>query len=101
MCVAHQRVPDYVKWHAVLQSQRGDHRGIACDLGEIRAALAAVDEHFARRAVGIKTNADGEVLIPKPQVKGFAGAALRKGSPDHRRHDMRLRSRPWGHVVLG
>src|SRR4029078_8623817 len=39
------------------------------------------NKHFTHRAFWITPDGDGEVLTPKPQVKGFAGAALGEGSP--------------------
>ena len=52
---------------------------------DVVPGLAAVDEDFARRAVGIETDGDRERLVPEPQVEGLCGPALGKGSPDHGR----------------
>ena len=57
---------------AVLQAKAQRHRGVSCDGLDVTAGLAAVDEDFARRAVGIETDGDRERLVPEPQVEGFA-----------------------------
>ena len=69
----------------MLQGEAQHHGGIAGRALDVLFALAAVDEDFAGRAVGIETDGDRERLVSEPHVEGLCGAALWKGSPDHGR----------------
>src|ERR1700751_5622938 len=63
---------------AELQREREDHGGIAGDGLDLFAALAAVDEDFADRAVVIESNRDG-VRASEPaevEIERLAGATL-------------------------
>ena len=62
--------------NAVLEREAEQHAGVARDRLDVVAGLAAVNEDFARRTVGIETDGDRERLVPKPQVEGLCGPAL-------------------------
>ena len=63
----------------MLQGEAQHHGGIAGRALDVLPGLAAVDEDFAERAVGVAPDGDGEVLTPKPQVKGFARRGVEGG----------------------
>src|SRR4029077_10057482 len=83
--VARHGVPDRLDGRAMLQGEVQQHGGVTGRALDVLPGLATIDEDLAQRAVWIAPDGDGEVLTPKPQVKSFARAALRKDSPDHGR----------------
>ena len=61
---------------AMLEREAEQHGGVARDRLDVVPGLAAVNEDFARRAVGIETDGDREQLVPEPQAEGLCGPAL-------------------------
>jgi hypothetical protein len=68
-------VPDRFDGRAVLQGEAQHHGGIAGRALDVLPGLAAVDEDFAGRAVGMEADGDREPLVPEPQVEGLCGPA--------------------------
>ena len=56
----------------MLEREAEQHAGVARDRLDVVPGFAAVNEDFARRAVGIETDGDREQLVPEPQVEGLA-----------------------------
>ena len=76
---ARDGVPDRLDGDAVLQGEAQHHGGVAGCALDVLPGLAAVDEDFARRAVGIESDGDRERLVPEPQVEGLCGAGAGGG----------------------
>jgi hypothetical protein len=65
----------------MLQGEAQHHGGVAGRGLHVLPGLAAVDEDFARRGVGIESHGDRERLVPKPYVEGLCGPALGEDLP--------------------
>ena len=59
----------------MLEREAEQHASVARDRLDVVPGLAAVNEDFARPAVGIETDGDREQLVPEPQVEGLCGPA--------------------------
>ena len=53
----------------MLEREAEQHAGVARDRLDVVPGLAAVNEDFGRRAVGIEADGDREWLVPEPQCR--------------------------------
>ena len=58
-------VANCFRGNSVLEREAEQHAGVARDRLDVVPGLAAVNEDFARRAVGIETDGDRERLVPR------------------------------------